>query len=122
MDGKPVTNVQSFRDALNKADPKRGVLLYLDRKGNKTFAVLKARRASFSRLPTIKQDDPADQANAARNRRKSDSVTFLVGHLKWSELRIFFWVVKRNPPQAKPMMPMMISIMPTITAGFISAS
>ena len=40
--GKPVTNVQSFREALNKADPKRGVLLYLDRKGNKTFAVLKA--------------------------------------------------------------------------------
>src|SRR5437870_1502363 len=41
VDGKPVTNVQSFRDALNKADPKRGVLLYLDRKGSKTFAVLK---------------------------------------------------------------------------------
>jgi len=30
-----------FREALNKADPKRGVLLYLDRKGSKTFAVLK---------------------------------------------------------------------------------
>ena len=42
VDGKPVTNVQSFRDAINKADPKRGVLLYLDRKGTKTFAVLKA--------------------------------------------------------------------------------
>src|SRR6266545_4681901 len=42
VDGKPVTNVQSFRDALNKADPKRGVLLYLDRKGSRTFAVLKA--------------------------------------------------------------------------------
>src|SRR6059036_1016461 len=42
VDGKPVTNVQSFREALNKADPKRGVLLYLDRKGRKTFAVLKA--------------------------------------------------------------------------------
>src|SRR5712671_5145796 len=42
VDGKPVTNVRSFREALNKADPKRGVLLYLDRKGNKTFAVLKA--------------------------------------------------------------------------------
>jgi serine protease Do len=42
IDGKPVTDVQTFRDALNKADPKRGVLLYLDRKGNKTFAVLKA--------------------------------------------------------------------------------
>src|SRR5436305_9319506 len=42
VDGKPVTNVQSFRKALNKADPKRGVLLYLDRKGSKTFAVLKA--------------------------------------------------------------------------------
>jgi S1-C subfamily serine protease len=42
VDGKPVTNVQSFRDALNKADPNRGVLLYLDRKGTKTFAVLKA--------------------------------------------------------------------------------
>ena len=42
VDGKPVTNVKSFREALSKADPKRGVLLYLDRKGSKTFAVLKA--------------------------------------------------------------------------------
>jgi len=42
VDGKPVTNVQTFREALNKGDPKRGVLLYLDRKGSKTFAVLKA--------------------------------------------------------------------------------
>src|SRR5437660_1408456 len=42
VDGKPVTNVQSFREALNRADPKRGVLLYLDRKGSRTFAVLKA--------------------------------------------------------------------------------
>jgi len=42
VDGKPVTDARSFRDALNKADPKRGVLLYLDRKGSKTFAVLKA--------------------------------------------------------------------------------
>src|SRR5436189_623763 len=42
VDGKPVTNIQSFREALNRADPRRGVLLYLDRKGNKTFAVLKA--------------------------------------------------------------------------------
>jgi Do/DeqQ family serine protease len=42
VDGKPVANVQSFREALTKADPKRGVLLYLDRKGSKTFAVLKA--------------------------------------------------------------------------------
>ena len=42
VDGKPVTNVRSFREALTKADPKRGVLLYLDRQGSKTFAVLKA--------------------------------------------------------------------------------
>jgi Do/DeqQ family serine protease len=42
VDGKPVTDVKSFRDALTKADPKKGVLLYLDRKGSKTFAVLKA--------------------------------------------------------------------------------
>jgi serine protease Do len=42
VDGNPVTDVKTFRDALNKADPKRGVLLYLDRKGSKTFAVLKA--------------------------------------------------------------------------------
>src|ERR1700704_6581359 len=42
VDGKPVIDVKAFRDALNKADPKRGVLLYLDRKGSKTFAVLKA--------------------------------------------------------------------------------
>ncbi len=41
VDNKPVTNVQSFREALTKSDPTRGVLLYLDRKGNKTFAVLK---------------------------------------------------------------------------------
>src|SRR5213076_1844466 len=37
VDGKPVTDVKTFRDALNQADPKRGVLLYLDRKGSKTF-------------------------------------------------------------------------------------
>ena len=42
VDSKPVTDVKSFREALTKADPKRGVLLYLDRKGSKTFAVLKA--------------------------------------------------------------------------------
>src|SRR5262249_15840311 len=42
VDGKSVTNVQSFREALNKADPKRALLLYLYRKGSKTFAVLKA--------------------------------------------------------------------------------
>src|SRR5437868_11673401 len=42
VDGKPVTDLKTFREALNKADPKRGVLLYLDRKGSKTFAVLKA--------------------------------------------------------------------------------
>jgi serine protease Do len=42
VDGKPVTDVKTFREALNKADPNRGVLLYLDRKGSKTFAVLKA--------------------------------------------------------------------------------
>jgi serine protease Do len=42
VDNKPVTNVKSFRDALTKSDPRRGILLYLDRKGNKTFAVLKA--------------------------------------------------------------------------------
>jgi S1-C subfamily serine protease len=42
VDGKPVKDVESFRTALNKADPNRGVLLYLDRKGTKTFAVLKA--------------------------------------------------------------------------------
>ena len=42
VDGKPVTNVATFREALNKADPRRGILLYLDRKGSKTFAVLKA--------------------------------------------------------------------------------
>jgi serine protease Do len=41
VDGKPVPDVKAFREALNKADPKRGVLFYLDRKGNKTFAVLK---------------------------------------------------------------------------------
>jgi Do/DeqQ family serine protease len=42
VDERPVTNMQSFREALNKADPVRGVLLYLDRKGAKTFVVLKA--------------------------------------------------------------------------------
>ena len=42
VDGKPVTNVASFREALAKADPRKGILLYLDRKGSKTFAVLKA--------------------------------------------------------------------------------
>jgi Do/DeqQ family serine protease len=42
VDGKPVTNVATFRAALSHADPQRGILLYLDRKGSRTFAVLKA--------------------------------------------------------------------------------
>ena len=42
VDGKPVTNVAGFRAALTSADPRRGILLYLDRKGSRTFAVLKA--------------------------------------------------------------------------------
>lgn len=42
VDGKKITSVTTFRDALVKADPRKGVLLYLDRKGSKTFAVLKA--------------------------------------------------------------------------------
>ena len=42
VDGKPVTNVAIFRAALTNADPRRGILLYLDRKGSRTFAVLKA--------------------------------------------------------------------------------
>jgi len=42
VDGRKITSLSSFRDALNKADPRKGVLLYLDRKGSKTFAVLKA--------------------------------------------------------------------------------
>ncbi len=42
VDGRMVTNVATFREALNKSDPRRGILLYLDRKGSKTFAVLKA--------------------------------------------------------------------------------
>jgi serine protease Do len=41
VDGKRITNIASFREALNKADPRKGILLYLDRKGSKTFAVLK---------------------------------------------------------------------------------
>jgi serine protease Do len=48
VDGKPVIDGKSFREALNKADPQRGVLLYLDRKGSKTFAVLKASGAEPS--------------------------------------------------------------------------
>src|SRR6476620_6173025 len=42
VDGKKITNLATFKEALNKADPRKGVLLYLDRKGSKTFAVLKA--------------------------------------------------------------------------------
>lgn len=42
VDGRKITSLASFKDALNKADPRKGVLLYLDRKGGKTFAVLKA--------------------------------------------------------------------------------
>ncbi len=42
VDGKPIANVAAFREALTKADPRKGILLYLDRKGSKTFAVLKA--------------------------------------------------------------------------------
>ncbi len=39
---KPVTNVQTFRDAVSNADPAKGVMLTLDRKGSQSFALLKA--------------------------------------------------------------------------------
>ena len=42
VDGKPIKDVKSFLEAISKSDPRKGVLLYLDRKGSKTFAVLKA--------------------------------------------------------------------------------
>ncbi len=42
VDGHAVTSVASFRAALAKADPVKGILLYLDRKGSRTFAVLRA--------------------------------------------------------------------------------
>jgi serine protease Do len=42
VDGKPVGDTASFRAALAGADPRRGILLYLDRKGSRTFAVLRA--------------------------------------------------------------------------------
>ncbi|CAN5667958.1 DegQ family serine endoprotease [soil metagenome] len=42
VDGRRITSVATFREALQKADPRKGILLYLDRKGTKTFAVLKA--------------------------------------------------------------------------------
>ncbi len=42
VDGKPISNVATFREALSKADPTRGILFYLDRKGSRTFAVLRA--------------------------------------------------------------------------------
>ncbi len=42
VDGQAISNVATFRTALAKADPRRGILLYLDRKGSRTFAVLRA--------------------------------------------------------------------------------
>ncbi|MBA3961069.1 MAG: trypsin-like peptidase domain-containing protein [Chthoniobacterales bacterium] len=42
VNGKAVTSVATFRAALTNADPVKGILLYLDRKGSRTFAVLKA--------------------------------------------------------------------------------
>jgi len=41
VDKAPVSNVQSFRDAFAKADPHHGVLLHLNRKGDRTFAIVK---------------------------------------------------------------------------------
>ena len=42
VDGQPVTDVQIVPRALCQSRSETGVLLYLDRKGSKTFAVLKA--------------------------------------------------------------------------------
>jgi serine protease Do len=42
VDGKAVNDTAGFRTALASADPRRGILLYLDRKGSRTFAVLRA--------------------------------------------------------------------------------
>ena len=46
VDNAPVSNVQSFRDAFAKADSRRGVLLRLNRKGDRTFAIVKAEKPS----------------------------------------------------------------------------
>ncbi len=44
VDGAPVSDVESFRRALAKADPYRGILLHLNRKGDRTFAIVKAEK------------------------------------------------------------------------------
>lgn len=41
VDGKPVTSVAEFDAAIKNRDKKRGSLLFINRKGEKTFAVLK---------------------------------------------------------------------------------
>jgi serine protease Do len=41
VDRKPVRNVEEFQAAMAKADPKKGVLLFLKRGGVSTFVVLK---------------------------------------------------------------------------------
>ncbi len=42
-DAKPVRSVDEFRQILKKSDPARGLLLFVDRQGDKTYAVLKAK-------------------------------------------------------------------------------
>jgi hypothetical protein len=51
------------------------------------------------RLPTTQyhQGDPADQANAAHDRREIDPVLLLMSNLNRPELRIFFLGI---PPQS----------------------
>jgi serine protease Do len=43
-DSKPVQNAEQFRDLLSKLDASKGVLLFVDRQGEKTYAVLKTGR------------------------------------------------------------------------------
>lgn len=42
VDGKPVASIADFEAAVKNSDPKRGALLFINRKGEKTFAVLKS--------------------------------------------------------------------------------
>jgi len=103
VDGKPVTDVKTFRDALNQADPKRGVLLYLDRKGSKTFAVLKAgggepRTTARTCGCRLRPARSADETDAAYDRRKTDPMTLGVLDSIGPSWASFFSSLQPRPP------------------------
>jgi len=103
VDGKPVTDVKTFRDALNQADPKRGRVTLSRSQGQQNLCRAKSRRRRTPGRPLglaaadCDQHDPADETDAAYDRRKTDPMTLGVLDFNRPKLGVFLFL---SPAQA----------------------